>query len=245
MKLDRVKGKVCVVVGASSGIGRATSLALARAGAQVVACARSQEGLAGLARDAQSAGARLEVRPLDVCDRAQVFALFEEVAEAKKRIDVLIYAAGKNVPARRLEQVSHEEWEEILATNVTGAFHCTQAVLPVMRKQDDGLIIYVSSVSAKRGDWSGPAYQASKRAIDGIAHAAMTELQGESVRFTVLYPGVVDTPFLDRRPKPPTPEERAAALQPGDIAELCLCLVSTPPRVHVREVVVTPKAPLI
>ncbi len=190
-------------------------------------------------------GAGIEVRPLDVRDRAQAFALFGEVAQAKQRIDALIYAAGTNVPARRLEQVSHEDWEAIFATNVTGAFHCTQAVLPVMRRQDDGLIIYVSSVSAKRGDWSGPAYQASKRAIDGIVHAAMTELQGESVRFTVLYPGVIDTPLLDRRPKPPAPEERAEALQPEDIAELCVYLVSTPPRVHVREVLVTPKAPLI
>lgn len=245
MSRDRAKGKVCIVVGASSGIGRATSLALARSGAQVVACARSQEGLARLAGEAGSAGAPLELRSLDVRDRAQVFALFHEVAAAKKRIDVLIYAAGINVPARRLEEVSHEDWEALLATNVTGAFHCTQAVLPVMRRQDDGLIIYVSSVSAKRGDGSGPAYQASKKAIDGIVQAGMTELQGESVRFTVLYPGVVDTPLLDRRPKPPAPEERAQALQPADIAELCLYLVSTPPRVHVREVVVTPKAPLI
>lgn len=245
MDRERVKGKVVVVVGASSGLGRATSLALARAGAEVVACARSESGLAGLEQEVRSAGGRLETYPLDVRDRPRLFEVFQEVAAAKGRIDVLIYAAGTNVTARRLEEVSPEDWEAVLATNVTGAFQCTQAALAVMRKQEDGLIIYVSSVSAKRGDGSGPAYQASKRAIDGIVQAAMAENEGERVRFTLLYPGVVDTPLLDRRPKPPTPEARALALQSEDIAELCLYLVSTPSRVHVREVVLTPKAPLI
>ena len=239
-----VKGKVVVVVGASSGMGRATSLALAAAGATVVACARRAEALSALAAEARGSQGAIEPVVMDVRDRASVEAGLEGAASRFGRMDALIYAAGINIPGRAIGVLTPQDWENLIATNLTGAFHCTQAALPIMSRQEDGLIVYISSISAKRGDMSGVAYQAAKRGIDGLVAGAATELEGGSVRFTVIYPGLCDTPLIDNRPKPPTPEERAAALKPEDIAALCLYVVGTPPHVHVAEVVIKPKAPL-
>lgn len=250
MRISTLEGKVAVVVGASSGMGRATSVALAQNGAHVVACARRMDALNELEQEVQQIAhdgdeiGTLVGMTMDVKDRSSVFSGLSEVSERHGRIDVLIYAAGINIPQRAIDVLSPEDWDDLIATHLTGAFHCTQGVLPIMRQQDDGLIVYVSSVSAKRGDASGVAYQAAKRGVDGIVNGAMTELAGGSVRFSVIYPGLCDTPLIDRRPKPPTAEERAAALKSEDIADLCVYLASTPAHVHVSEVVVVPKTPL-
>ena len=244
MSYGTVQGKVVVVVGASSGMGRATSAALVRAGATVVACARREEALASLAAEVRAEGGAIETMVMDVRDRAGVERGLGETAARHGGIDVLIYAAGINIPGRAISVLSPKDWDDLIGTNLTGAYHCTQVVLPIMQRQEDGLIIYISSISAKRGDMSGVAYQAAKRGIDGIVAGAATELTGGPVRFSVIYPGLCDTPLIDRRPVPPSAEERAAALKPEDIAQLCLYVASTPPHVHLPEVVIMPKRPL-
>lgn len=242
-----VKGKVVAVVGASSGMGRATAATLARHGAHVFACARRMDALQSLetefangASDGDGGGS-LTALAMDVRQRSSVEAGLKTIYERFRRIDVLIYAAGINIPARAIDVLSTEDWDDLIATHLTGAFFCTQEVLPLLQRQDDGLIVYISSVSARRGDVSGVAYQAAKRGVDGIVAGARTELKGGNVRFSLIYPGLCDTPLIDRRPKPPSAEERAKALKPQDIADLCLYLVGTPSHVVIEEVVVVPK----
>ncbi len=250
MSRSEVKGKAIVVVGASSGMGRATSLALAINGAHVVACARRLDALKSLENEVlerastQTAAGSVLPLEMDVRDRTSVESGLQKAASRYGRIDVLVYAAGINVPQRGIDVLSPQDWDDLIATHLTGAYHCTQTVLPILRNQDDALVIYISSVSAKRGDASGIAYQAAKRGVDGIVHGAMTELAGGSVRFSVVYPGLCDTPLIDRRPQPPSDQERAAALKSEDIADLCLYLASTPAHVNISEVVVVPKTPL-
>jgi len=130
----------------------------------------------------------------------------------------------------------------MLRTNLTGAFHCTQAVLPVMRRQKQGLIVYISSSAAKFPDQSGVSYQASKRGLVGLAHGTFQEEKSNGIRTSVLFPGFTDTPLALKRPAPTDPETLALALKPEDVAAACLFVVSLPPRAYVPELVILPTA---
>lgn len=234
-------GKVAVVVGASSGMGRATALALAREGASVAVASRSAGELQSLAEQiASETGAVSLAVPCDAREREQVRSLITLAREQFGRIDLLIYATGTNIPDRSLDRLTPDTWEMMLATNLTGAYHCTQLVVPVMREQGDGLIVYVSTGAVKRADASGIAYQASKCGLDGLAGGTMAEEKANGIRTTVLYPGLCDTPLVLKRPTPTAPEVLRHALQPEDVAETCLFVASLPPRCHVPELVLLP-----
>ena len=240
----KLSGKVAVVVGATSGMGRATALLFGREGASVVLAGRR----AGLLQEvgeqvvAETGAVALGV-PCDVREREQVASLITLAHAQFGRIDVLVYNTGTNTPDRALDRLTPEIWDEMLATNLTGAYHCTQLVLPVMREQQDGLIIYISSIGGKVADVSGIAYQASKRGLDGIAGGVRVEERQNGIRTSVIYPGVCDTPLVLKRPVPTPREIMQHALQPEDVAEACLYVASQPSRCHVPELVLLPTRP--
>src|SRR5262249_44290092 len=144
------------------------------------------------------------------------------------------------IPDRSLTRLTPETWEMMLATNLTGAFHCTQLALPVMREQGDGLLIYVATAAVGRPDLSGAAYQASKHGMVGLAHATREEEKRHGIRTSVIFPGLTDTPLLLQRPVPTPPEVVAQALQPDDVAQACLFLATLPPRACVPELTIVP-----
>lgn len=229
--------QVVVIVGASSGIGRETALAFARAGATTVLAARSQEKLHALAEEIGSASM---VCPMDVEDTSSVGRAVDAIVERLGRIDVLVYATGTNIPDRDLGALTANTWDMMLATNLTGAFHCTQAVLPTMRGQGGGLIIYISSVAVQLPDASGVSYQAAKHGLVGLAHGTFQEEQDNGIRTTVIFPGLTDTPLVLKRPTPTPPEVMAHALQPEDVAAACLFAASLPARARVPELMMMP-----
>ena len=232
-----LKDQIAIVVGASSGMGRATAKTLAAAGAGVVLAARRADKLEALAAEI---GGEALTCPTDVRDVSQVEALIEMTAERCGRIDILVYATGTNIPARSLEDLSHETWEMMIGTNLTGAFNCTKAVLPTMRQQQSGLIVYLSSGCVQLPDVSGVSYQASKCGLSGLAHGTHKEEQGNNIRTTVIFPGLCDTPLVLQRPTPTPPEVMAKALQPQDVADACLFVATLPPRARVPELVLLP-----
>lgn len=235
-----LSGKVAVIVGASSGMGRAAAKAFAEAGASVALAARSAAALNALAAEIAAAGGEALALPTDATDRAQVQRLMDAAGERFGRIDVLIYATGTNIAERSLERLSPETWEMMLATNITGAYHCTQLVLPAMRAQGDGLIIYLSTGAVKRADVSGVAYQASKCALSGLAGGTLEEEKERGIRTCIIFPGLCDTPLVLKRPTPTPPEVLARALQPEDVAQACLFVASLPARCRVPELVLLP-----
>lgn len=235
-----MKEKVVVVVGGSSGMGKSTALALAERGAHVVVAARGAEQLSAVEQEIKAKGGSVMAEVVDAANRVEAFRLFGRVKERFGRVDIVVYAAGTNIPQRSLDVLSEESWREVLETNLSGPLHCTQAALPLMLEQKDGLIIYISSVAAKRGDQSGVSYQASKRGLDGLAYGAMEELKGSGIRITVIYPGLCDTPMLAKRPVPTPLEQRQKALQPEDVAAACLFVATLPGRVHIPELVMRP-----
>lgn len=234
---DALRDHVAVVVGASSGIGRETALALAGAGANIVLAARSRSDLDILAEET---GSDSMVCPMDVEDTLSIRQSMDRIVARFGRIDVLVYAAGTNIPDRALDALTPETWDMMLATNLSGAFHCTKAVLPTMRGQGGGLIVYVSSVAVQFPDVSGVSYQAAKHGLVGLAHGTFREEQENGIRTTVIFPGLTDTPLVLKRPTPTPPEVMAHALQPEDVAQACLFVASLPPRARVPELMLMP-----
>ena len=232
-----LSGRAAVIVGGSSGMGKAAARAFAEAGAKVVLAARSEGALKELAAEI---GEGALACPADATDPAQVDGLVGAALDAFGRIDVLLYATGTNIPERSLQVLSRDTWNDMIATNLTGAFHCTQAVLPAMRAQGSGLIIYLSSGCVQRPDLSGVAYQATKCGLSGLAHGTFEEERENGIRTTVIYPGLCDTPLVLQRPTPTPPEVMAKALQPEDVADACLYVAATPARARVPELVLLP-----
>ena len=231
--MSALTGKTAVVIGASSGIGLATTNLLADSGATVHAAARRK---AAIQEGAE--GRPVTAHELDISDEESVRQTLEEVGE-RDGIDVLVVAAGMNFPERRLEQLTGESWDAMISVNLSGAFYAVRAALPYLRASH-GLVILISSVSGSWPDASGPAYQASKAGMTQLAHAAGFEEHQNGVRFTAVLPGIVDTPILDNRPEPPPREVRDASLKPDDVAQACLFLATLPERAYVPELTMVP-----
>lgn len=233
--MSGVAGKVVLVAGASSGMGRATALAAAREGAEVVLAGRNAAALDEVA--ASSGGL---VVPTDAIDPEAVGRLVAAALDRFGRIDALINAVGTNLRQRSLSQLTAQSWAMMLETNLTVAFNLTQAVVPSMRERGDGLIVHIASVAARKPDMSGVSYQATKAGVAALAHATMEEERQNGIRVTALLPGLTDTPLVLQRPTPPDPAMLAKALKPEDIAETCLFLLRLPARAHVAELVLVP-----
>ena len=226
-------GKTVVVSGASSGIGLAAAQRMHDLGAAVTALARRREAME------EGLGDRdVDIRALDVGDREATAAALDHDS-----IDALVLAAGTNVKDRKVADLSPESWESLMRTNLDGVYHCVRAALPALRKAK-GVVVIVGSVSGSWPDVSGPGYQATKAGVLAFARGAtLEEFDAKTgVRFSVVAPGVVDTPLLENRPQPPSPEDRAVALKSEDVAEVCAFLCALPPGVHVPELTVLPTA---
>ena len=233
--------KVALVFGASTGIGRAAGIALGRAGFAVGLAARSLDALKDTAAKIEAGGGQAEALGVDVAQRAQVDAAMRRTVDRWQGLDVVVNSAGTNLTQRRrLDVISEADWNGLLAVNLAGAFHTTQAAVLEMRPRGGGLIIQISSVSGRWGDKSGPAYQASKHGVIGLCQATMIEERLNGIRVTAILPGLVDTPLIQRRPEPVPPEVLAQALQPEDIAAACVFLASLSPRSYIPELIMMP-----
>lgn len=233
-----LEGKTAIVTGASSGVGLETAKLLADNGANVLAVSRRDDAMREGAGEERISSGRFATCALDVSDREAVEGLVKDIGESDG-IDILILAAGMNVPDRKLDKLTPETWDRMLAVNLSGAFYFIHAALPYLRASQ-GDAILIASVSGTWPDVSGAAYQASKLGMVGLARAAGFEEHENGVRFSTILPGIIDTPILDNRPEPPPREVRDAALKPEDVAEACRFLATLPPRVSIPELTMLP-----
>jgi NADP-dependent 3-hydroxy acid dehydrogenase YdfG len=237
-----LQDQVVLVVGASSGIGRATAVMMAREGAKVMASARREDRLAQWKREMAAEGRTVETFAADASDPAQMDLLAQATREKLGSVQILVYASGTNTPQRTMRNLRPHIWNELIATNLNGAYYATQAVLPAMREARFGHIIYISSISGHTPDVSGAAYQASKRGLIGLSHAVRLEEKENGIRTTVINPGLVDTEILAKRPVQPTAEMLAQALLPEHVAEAVMVCAKLPPRAVIAEMTVVPSA---
>jgi NADP-dependent 3-hydroxy acid dehydrogenase YdfG len=169
-------------------------------------------------------------------------ALATAARERFGALNILVYATGTNTPDRSMQRLSPPVWNELIATNLNGAYYITQAILPAMRVARDGHLIYVASISGHTPDISGAAYQASKRGMIGLSHAIRFEEKGNGIRTTVVCPGLVDTEILEKRPVKPTADLLAQALLPEHVAEAIVACARMHPQGVVTEMTLAPTA---
>jgi 3-oxoacyl-[acyl-carrier protein] reductase len=200
MAMFSLKDKIALVTGASQGIGRATSLALAEAGAKVAVAARSADKLASLVAEIAAAGGEALAVPMDVADPAQVKTGFHQVLAKFGRLDILVNNAAitRDTLALRMKL---EDWEAVLRTNLTGAHLAIQQALGAMLKQRSGRIINLSSVVAETGNAGQANYVASKAGLIGLTRAIAVEVASRNITVNAVAPGFVETPMTDPLPQ--------------------------------------------
>ncbi len=195
MRLDTESGVVAIVTGASSGIGKATALALSRRGVQVVASARNAQALEALAAETGAVGRRIMAVPADVTDRAAISGLVKETLARFGRIDVCVCCAGAYIrgPVAGLRP---EQFADSMAVNFTGALFLIYGVLPHMLQRRAGHIVAVTSVDGRKGLPLDAPYVAAKSALTGFMDVLRQELHGTGVYASTILPGRVDTPMI-------------------------------------------------
>jgi NADP-dependent 3-hydroxy acid dehydrogenase YdfG len=205
-----------------------------------MAAARREDRLRQL--KAEMAGHAFEICRVDATSVPDVERLVAETRRVLGPIDIMVYATGTNTPDRALARLRPAIWDELISTNLNGAYYVTQAVLPAMRESRAGHLIYIASISGRAPDLSGAAYQASKHGMIALAHAVRLEEHEHGIRTTVVNPGLVDTEILDRRLVKPPAEQLALALLPEHVAEAVLACATLPPRAVISELTIVPTA---
>ena len=190
--LPMTPSTTALVTGATHGIGRATAFALGRAGYRVGVCSRTASKVEALVQELRGAGIEAAGRAGDVSQPREVTAIVEHVAAALGEIGVLVNNAGVLI-ARPIAELTLEDWDATMATNLRGLFLMTRAVLPPMRAKGRGDIVNVASLAGRNGFVGGTAYTASKHAVLGFARSLMLELRKEGIRVITICPGSVDT----------------------------------------------------
>ncbi len=239
--MSQLAGKIAWITGAGSGIGEAAAVALAREGATVVLTGRRREALEKVAAVIKAAGGRALVEPGDLALAETAPRIAASIAKRFGRLDILVNNAGLNVARRAWAELTAAGADEVMGANLHAAFYCVIAALPMMRAQKDGVLIHTASFAGRFvSPLSGPAYSAAKHAVVAMSHSLNMEECVNGIRSTVICPGEVATPILDRRPVPVSAEDRARMLQAEDCADLIRYVATLPPHVCLNEVMITP-----
>lgn len=243
-----LKDKVVVITGASSGIGEATAMRLAADGAKLVLMARREERLQELVEKLMDKyQTDSMVVKLDVTDRTAVLEAFEEVKKTYGRIDVLINNAGL-MPVSFLDKLKIDEWDRMIDVNLKGLLYCIAGVLPLMKAQQSGHIVNISSVAGRRVGPGFAVYNATKFAVTALSEAMRMELTPTmNIKVSVIEPGAVatelthtitDTDILDSFKQS---SNSLIPLEADDIARSIQYAISQPDEVMVSEILVMPR----
>jgi 3-oxoacyl-[acyl-carrier protein] reductase len=233
-------GSTAFLTGATQGIGRATAFALGRAGYRVGVCARTAAKVEAVAAELRAEGIEATGVAADVADPEQVRRAVAQVVDQVGEIGVLINNAGILI-ARPFGELTLEDWDRTMATNLRGLYLVTREVLPGMRRRREGTIVNVASLAGRNGFAGGTAYTASKHAVLGFARSLMLEVRKDGVRVVTVCPGSVDTDMLVDQPMLTPNRERI--LRPEDVADAILHTVRLPGRALVSELDIRPTNP--
>jgi NADP-dependent 3-hydroxy acid dehydrogenase YdfG len=239
--MGKLDGKVALITGAGTGIGRSTAIMFAAEGAELVIAGRRQAPLDEVVSEITSAGGKVTAKSADMEDQASVEALAAYALEKHGRVDILINNAGHSSKVRSVRWISREEFDSVYAVNVAGPSQLTKMLLPPMLEYGAGTVILVSSVAALRsgllgGIAYGPAKAAAKLYMDNLRG----ELRQQGIRATTIYPAEVDTPILNNRPLVPDAEARSTMMHPEDIAAGILFAATLPARTMIDDMTFTP-----
>ena len=230
-----LSGQVAVVTGAGRGIGSAIARKLASLGGSVVLCGRSLKPLQTAASEIAAGGGQTKVMQCDVSNLESVQALAAFVEKSFGRIDILVNNAGVGSFAAPLHELTPEEWEKVLNTNLRGVYYCIRSFAPMMIRAKTGHIVNISSLAGKNALPNGAAYAASKWGLNGLSYSVAEELRPHNIRVAVVCPGSVDTDL-----SPHTGKDPNKMLKPDDIAHVVGMLVTQAPQSFASEVLLRP-----
>ena len=238
--MGKLAGKVVVITGGGSGVGKATAKLCLDAGAKVVIAGRDAAKLLDVTEEF-AAGDNLYAVPTDVTKNEQCVHLMATATAHFGQVDVLVNNAGTNIKDRTFRDLTPEAWDAMMGANMNGAFYCTKAVFPQMLARKNGVIVNVVSIAGKRANpLGGAAYVAAKFGMGALGMVLSNEEKDSGIRFSNIYPGEIDTPILAARPTPITASHRATILQPEDVASAVLFVMTLPPSVSIPELVIKP-----
>jgi len=239
-----LQGRAALVTGSSSGLGRATAIALSLAGADVALVARSAEELESAREEAAKSGAGTLALPADLATEDDAKWAVEQTVDAFGSIDVLVNAAGTDVPGT-VEELSVEGWDRTLSVNLRAPFLLSKAAFPHMREAGGGTIVNVSSVAGKKGWANASAYCASKFGLTGFTEALADEGKEHGIRAIVVYPGAMATNWgafspEERQQSEPNEAPATQVLAPERVADFIAWFVASPPEFVLTEGIIVP-----
>lgn len=244
--MKNIKGKRAFISGATSGIGEACARELAAAGAHLVLHGRNAQKLSDLADGLAVSGVEVDTVVFDVRDRQQVQSAMMKLLDSCT-IDILINNAGLALGLDPIDEGDVDQWEEMIDANIKGLLYVSRAVIPKMRERNSGHIVNIGSIAGKMTYPGGNVYCATKSAVHTLTEAMNIDLAGTAVRVGNIAPGAVETNFSTTRFSGDTQQADAVyegyePLYAGDIADLVLYVLNTPPHVNIQDVLVMPTA---
>ncbi len=241
-----LQGKVAAITGASSGIGEATALALAQAGAAVALGARRGDRLESLVKKIESGGGRARAFPVDIGVEAQARGFVEGTHKQFGRLDILVNNAGVMLLGF-VQGADTNDWRRMVEVNILGLLYCTHAALPLMGSQGGGHIVNISSTAGRQANFGAAVYNLTKFGVCGFSEALRQEGVRSKIRVTLIEPGFVETELQGHNTNPMIQaatekfrQDIGQVLRAEDIANAILYAVSQPDHVSVNEVLVRP-----
>ena len=235
--MPALDGKIIMVSGGGTGMGKSIALSLSKKGADVGIIGRRLEPLQETAKMIEDQGGKCFFRSVDISKRDEVNAFVEELIKKWSRIDVLVNAAGINTPDRLWADTKPDEWDRVIGINLTGTYNCIQAVLPHMRKRKKGQIIDINSGAGRKASkMGGIAYSVSKHGMVAIGQTLNDEEWINGIRATEIFIGETNTPILEHRKTPMPPERYENMLQPEDVALVVEFLATLPDHILIEDI---------
>lgn len=234
--MGQLAGKVAIVVGGGSGIGKGIAKAFAGEGCTVIVASRNAERLEQAAQELRETGSEIVAIPTDAVQEDQVQTLFGQVMARFGRLDILVNSSGAfdNGP---IEELSLEAWNHVMDTNVTAPFLCTRAAFAIMKKAGGGRIINIGSISAQRSRVNMAPYTTSKNAIWGLTQSTALEGRDFGIAASCLHPG---NTLVERRRGSGSESDVEPMIPVEDMARVALIMVTLPPEANMLEAVVLP-----
>jgi NAD(P)-dependent dehydrogenase (short-subunit alcohol dehydrogenase family) len=237
----RLKDKVAIVTGGAHGMGEAEARLFAAEGARVVVADILRDQAEAVAADIRANGGDSLAATIDVTSESEWVALIAKTLASYGRLDILVNNAGININDRHWDKLTPESALLMIAGNLAAPAQCVTVALPLMRAQQDGLIIHTASMAGRFiGGFPGPMYTAAKHGVVAMSHSINMQECVNGIRSCVFLPGEVATAILDQRPNPVGPEVRARMVQPQDCADLILYIALLPKRLVMNEVMLSP-----
>ncbi len=239
--MQDIKGRIAWVTGAGTGIGEAAAVALAAEGAHIVLSGRRSAPLEAVAERIIKGGGKATVQAADLTRAASVEKIAAGIQEKFGRLDILVNNAGTNIPDRNWSSLTPEGIDTLVHGNLSSAVYVARAVLPMMRQQQDGVLIHTASWAGRFiGAVAGPIYTAAKHGVVAMSHSINLEECANGIRSTVICPGEVATEIMKFRDPPELPETLARMVQPADVGAIVVFVAKQPAHVCLNEILVTP-----